>query len=249
MTLFLILTVPCAGILYIRLLYTRSFFTDEIKASLLYGVAAFIIALGPGILVHTQIPFSYTPSSLYIHAWVKEFLAYWIAGFLLLALMRRRVFKLFTEKGRWAECAGFWAGFLMPVGIYTAVLKYPAYTPYTLFLFPVLLLILLWVSSATSFLVHNSEKLVTKILAPAAGTVFTLAAALVPYFFSVNYHLWGYLFFVFLAAAAAAGIYTVERFFPQFYKTHSFKKNYSPETPIGSPETDSTSPESPSRVE
>lgn len=230
MTLFLILTIPCAGILYIRLLYKRSFFTDEIRGSLLYGAAAFIIALGPFFLVHTMVPFSYTHSSLYIHAWVAEFFIYWIAGFLLLALLRRRVFKLFTEKGKWAESAAFWTGFLMPLGIYSAVFHYPGYTSYTLFLYPVLLLLLLWVSSAASFLVYNSERLITKILAPAAGTVFTLAAALVPYFFSVNYHLWGYLFFAFLTAAAAAGIYTAERFFPQFHKTHGLKKHYSLET-------------------
>lgn len=184
----------------------------------MYGGAAFIIALVPVFLVHTGISFSYTPSSLFINAWVKEFLLYWIVGFFLLALMRGRVFTLFTEKGRWAKSVGFWTGFLLPVGIYRALLDYPAYTPYTLFLFPVLLLIFLWVSSATSFLVYNSEKLITKILAPVAGTVCTLAVALVPYFFSVNYHLWGYLFFLFLLSIAAAGIYTVEKFFPQFHK-------------------------------
>ncbi|MFP4180283.1 MAG: hypothetical protein ACLFSA_09540 [Spirochaetaceae bacterium] len=243
MTLFLILTMPCAGILYIRLLYKRSFFTDEIKGSLLYGAAAYIIALGPVFLVHTLVPFSYTPSSLYVNAWLKEFLVYWIAGLLLLTLMRRRVFKLFTEEGRWAESAGFWTGFLIPVGICIAIVEYPSYSPYTLFLFPVLLLILFWVSSAASFLTYNSEKLLTKILAPLAGTVFTLAAALVPYFFSVHYHLWGYLFFIFLAAAGAAGVYTVERFFPQFHKTHTLKKNCSPENSTVSPGTDSDSPE------
>ncbi|MFO7850028.1 MAG: hypothetical protein R6V67_08730 [Spirochaetia bacterium] len=224
MTLFLILTVPCAGILYVRLVYERSFYTDEVRSSLLFGVAAHIIAVVPLLMVHTQVPFSYTPSSLYIYAWVKDFLIYWILGFLLLVLMRRKVFKLFTERERWAESASFWVGFLMPMGIYWAIINYPAYTPYRLFLFPVLMLLLLWVSAAASFLLYNSEKMVTKILAPAAATLFTLVPAAVPYLFSVNYDVWAYVLFVFVSVVAAAVIYITERFFPGFHKIHTHGK-------------------------
>ncbi len=210
MVLFLIFTVPCLGILYIRLLHRRFFSTDEVRTSFLYGLFAQIIAFVPLVVVHTQMPVEYTPSRLFLSSWVEESFVYWLLGLIAFFLLNRRILRLPTERGKWVETLAFWTGFLLLGGLYQAIYHFPGYTPHRLFLVPVLHLLILWGGALSSFLLFALERVVFRILVVVLATLFTFLVALVPYLFSINYDGFGFLAFFLVFVSTLFSAFLVE---------------------------------------
>lgn len=210
MVLFLICTVPCVSILYIRALHRRFFDTGEVKVAFLYGILAQLIAMIPVFVLYSGLSFTYTPASLFLADWIKEFLVYWLVGLLLMILMRRRIFRLPTERGRWAETLAFWGGYFMLSGLFHTIYHFPGYTLYRLFFFPLLHLILWWAAVMGTHVLLTAPKLFLKVLGPALVTAFTLVLALVPYSFSINYDLWGFISFFLVLIFSGLLVYLVE---------------------------------------
>jgi hypothetical protein len=137
-------------------------------------------------------------------------LVYYVTGLILMGVLHKKVLRLPTDRGRWVESAAFWAGFLLLAGVYHTVYHFPAFTFYRLFLYPVLLLVILWTGVMSSYLVHVSDRIVGKLLSVAGAVAWTAFIALVPYFFSLHYNFWGYLSFAALLLLTAGGALLVE---------------------------------------
>jgi hypothetical protein len=210
MVLFLIFTVPCVGILYIRHLHRSFFSVDEVRTSFLFGLLAQVIGFIPLVIVHSQMPVEYSPSRLFLSSWVTEVLVYWLLGLVAFLILHKRVLRLPTERGKWVETLAFWTGFLLLGGLYHAVYHFPGFTPYRLFLVPVLHLIILWGGALATFLLFALDRVVLRILVAILATLFTCLVALVPYLFSINYDGFGFLAFSLVLAVTLVSVFLVE---------------------------------------
>jgi hypothetical protein len=210
MILFLVVTVPCAAFLYFRLFYRRFISSDELRRAVLSGLTAHLVLLIPIFLMHGNYPLHYTYRSLFFAEWVEEFLLFLILGSATAVLLRRRLFRLPTEEGQWAESTAFWTGFLFVSGIYHGFLQFPAYDAYRVFLYPLLLLVLLYLSSLVTHFILTRDRLWVKILMGILGIISSLLISLVPFLLRIHYTAHAYTVFGLALLILAMLVYLVE---------------------------------------
>ena len=174
------------------------------------GLLSQMIAFIPLVIVHSQIPIEYSPTRLFLSSWIKEALVYWILGLAAFILLRKRVLRLPTERGKWVETLAFWTGFLLLGGLYHGIYHFPGYTSYRLFLLPVLHLLILWGGALGTFLLFALDRVVLRFLVVILATLFTCLVGLVPYLFSINYDGFGFLAFSLVVAVTLLSVFLVE---------------------------------------
>jgi hypothetical protein len=215
MVLFLIFSIPVAVVLYFKLVFSGYFEGGQIWPPFYRGLASFVISALPIYLIIELYPVTYTQSALYLRFLMIDFLVFCVGALLFFFMWERRKLHVSYGKPLFVEIAAFFGGYVVLIGVLYAVVHSYDMDTYRLFAYPVLLLLLFWLTSVLVYLYQiagdwKGYLWIAALLGPA------LLYSLIPFFHMTSHIFYCWLSFVLLAVltAAAALLFTKKRILP-----------------------------------
>lgn len=203
MVLFLIFSIPITVVLYFKLVFSGYLEGGQIWPPFFRGLASFAISALPIYLTIELYPVIYTQSALYIRFLIIDFLVFAAGALLFFFLWERRRLHVSYGKPLFVEITAFFSGYIALAGVLYAVVHSYDMDAYGLFAYPVLLLLLFWLTSVLVYLFQIAGDW-KGYLWLAALLIPALLYSLVPFFHITSHIFYSWLSSVLLSALSAA---------------------------------------------
>lgn len=193
MVLFLLFAIPLTSVAYIKLVYSDHFSMPTLWKSFFRGSASFLIAVLPIYILLQLYSRSYTGGSIFLRAFILDYMVYVAVAILFFFLWQRR--KCEYEYGRrlFVHILAFVSGFFALSGFFQGFAFYSFYTAYRLFGFPLFTILLLFSLSVGLYLFQIGSDW-RKYLSFAIPVLSCLLFAVLPTLFVVSRDLIGMLY-------------------------------------------------------
>ncbi len=209
MSIFLLSAVPLGFFLYISIEYSGIMATKLFWKSFILGGISFIVSLILLTVLGYPIHPAYEPVPLFVYHWFMDLFFFALSGTLGFLFFYYRGILVFERRKDFPFVYSFFSGFLSPAGVYILIKKFYFLDTYILFLYPLLLVVLGFI---TTFLVLEVQRsngyrqiLLFIIMIPA-----TAVLAGVPALYYLNYHTYAVLLSCFLPLLSSS-IYSILR--------------------------------------
>jgi hypothetical protein len=213
MVVFLLCAVPLLGLLYLFSFYGQSMETREVLRPGAAGIIIMAVVLLLLYIFNTNVDFDFTRRGIFLREWSYGFALPYVLVFLGLVLLRGKVLAgepdvperygyRSYDASLYGQLCSFWFGAGTVIALFHSLYAFGSYTVYNLFLYPVLLFFFCCISAYVSAAFFGRERWSRYVFA-VGGLLIAALAALVPFFYYINYHITAYAVF---AAELSAGL-------------------------------------------
>ncbi len=209
MSIFLVTAVPLVSFLYISLEFRGLSATKTFKNAFISGFILSIFSLLILAVISYYVQERYSRFMVFLCHWIFDvliFTLFSVGGYFLFTV--RRLFS-FDKRTDYPFLYAYFAGYLTPVGFYMLIRNFYTLDSYILFLFPLLLIALgFWIP----FIILEAQRQrgYLRIVIFLALLPLTMAAALVPGLYYLNYRTYAVLLDLFLLLLCSS-VYSILR--------------------------------------
>ncbi len=201
--------VPLVFFLYITLEFRGLTATTNFKNAFVSGFIFSVLSLLILAVMSYYIQNRYTKLMVYICHWFFDVLYYTVfslGGYFILSTRR---FLVFDDRKDFPFIYTYFSGYLTPVGFYIAIRNFYTMDSYILFLFPLILIVMgFWL--AFIILEAQRQRGYLRVIIFLTILPMTLAVALVPWLYYLNYQMYAVLLDIFIVLVCSS-VYSILR--------------------------------------